>query len=75
MTAQREPPRERLAGWRVRCDACGWRVGRTPGATITGLPRGVETPMSRCDDLWSIAGRRNSTNLGTLQSYVTARLR
>jgi hypothetical protein len=69
------PPDNRRWGWNVRYDAWGRIVGRTPNSTITGLPQGVDTRLTRCEYLWSIAAQLDSTNLGTLQAYLTQRPR
>jgi len=66
------PPQKE--GESLRYEAWGRLVGRSLTATITvnGPP---DTPLSRCEYLWSIAGHLNSTNgLGTLKEYVEKRL-
>jgi hypothetical protein len=73
--AQASPPENQRPGWNVRYDSWGRLVGRTPSTTISGLPQGVDTPLSRCEYLLSIASRLNSSNLGTLQAYLQQRLR
>jgi hypothetical protein len=69
------PPENAQPGWNLRYDTWGRLVGSTPSATITGLPQGVDTPLSRCEYLWSIASRLTSANLGSLRDYVQARVR
>lgn len=64
------PPDNTRPGWSVRYDSWGRLVGRTPSSTITGLPQGVDTPLTRCEYLRSIAGSLGSTNLGTLRQYL-----
>lgn len=66
------PPQKE--GEALRYEAWGRLVGRSLSATITvnGPP---DTPLSRCEYLWSIAAQLNSTNgLGTLKEYVEKRL-
>lgn len=71
--SQADPPENTRPGWSVRYDSWGRLVGRTPSSTITGLPQGVDTPLTRCEYLWSIADALRSTNLGTLRQYVERR--
>jgi hypothetical protein len=69
------PPENQRPGWSVRYDSWGRLVGRTPTNTLVGLPQGVDTNLTRCEYLWSIATTLNSTNLGTLKAYVEQRVR
>ncbi|MCK6685526.1 MAG: hypothetical protein L6R30_24265 [Thermoanaerobaculia bacterium] len=73
--AAANPPENQRPGWSVRYDSWGRLVGRTPTNTISGLPQGVDTPLTQCEYLLSIAASLNSTNLGTLQSYLDKKLR
>lgn len=69
------PPENQRQGWSVRYDSWGRLVGRTPTNTLIGLPQGVDTNLTRCEYLWSIAASLNSTNAGTLKAYVEQRVR
>jgi hypothetical protein len=69
------PPDNTRPGWNVHYDSWGRLVGRTPSTTLTGLPQGIDTKLTRCEYLWSIAASLNSTNLGTLRDYLHNRLR
>ena len=69
------PPENQRQGWSVRYDSWGRLVGRTPTNTLIGLPQGVDTNLTRCEYLWSIAATLNSTNAGTLKAYVEQRVR
>ena len=73
--ANANPPENRQRGWQVRYDSWGRLVGQSPSAIITGLPQGVDTRLTRCEYLWSIAVTLRSTNLGTLREYVEQRRR
>ena len=73
--AQANPPENQQPRWNVRYDSWGWLVGTSPTATLSGLPWGVDTKLTRCEYLWSIAATLSSTNLGTMKSYVEQRLR
>lgn len=64
------PPDNTRPGWNVHYDLWGRLVGRTPSSTIIGLPQGVDTPLTRCEYLWSGADMLKSTNLGTLRQYL-----
>ncbi len=69
------PPNNQLPGWNVHYDTWGRLVGSSPSAILTGLPQGVDTRLSRCEYLWSIAAALNSTNIGTMRSYLEQKLR
>jgi hypothetical protein len=69
------PPENLQSGWNVHYDTWGRLVGRTPHTTLAGLPQGVDTRLTRCQYLWSIAATLGSTNLGTQKQYVEQRIR
>ncbi len=59
-------------GESLRYESWGRLIGRSKSATIT-VPGPPDTRLSRCEYLWQYAAQLQSTNLGNLRDYVTAR--